>query len=88
MVRSIAKPKSVAAGQTPTNVDYRLHDLLNTVVRQAQRMKSDYIRSNAEIVAMAASMQLITTRVSKGTYAQAWRITTKGLTHIEQRDND
>lgn len=59
--------------------------LLTLVVRAPQRVKCDYVRANAEVVAMAASMQLITTRVSKGTYAQAWRITTKGLTFINQQ---
>lgn len=65
-----------------------MQELLTLVVRSPQRVKCDYVRANAEVVAMAASMQLITTRVSKGTYAQAWRITTKGLTFInQQRDN-
>ncbi len=67
-----------------TNVSSRLHVLLTYVVASPPRVKSDYARAHADIIAMAASMQLITTRVSKGTYAQAWRITTKGLTHITQ----
>ncbi|UGA46826.1 hypothetical protein HU230_0012585 [Bradyrhizobium quebecense] len=62
-----------------------MQELLALVVRAPQRVKSDYVRANAEIVAMAASLQLITTRVSKGTYAQAWRITTKGLTFFQQQ---
>ncbi len=53
------------------------------------RVKSDYVRTNAAVVAMAASMQLITTRLGIGRYGQSWRITTKGLTFInQQRDTE
>jgi uncharacterized protein YpmS len=84
-VRSTAKPKSDETGTTPTNVEDRLNSLLTLVVKSPQRVKCDYIRNNAEIVAMAASMQLITTRTRQGVYNHAWRITIKGLSYIHQQ---
>jgi len=35
---------------------------------------------------MAATMQLITTRISPQRFAQAWRITTKGLSWLNEKD--
>jgi hypothetical protein len=40
---------------------------------------SDFARQQANWVAMAASMQLITTRVSEGIYSRDWQITGKGI---------
>jgi hypothetical protein len=34
--------------------------------------------ANAELVAMAASLQLITTRVNKDVFSRTWQITAKG----------
>jgi hypothetical protein len=42
-------------------------------------VQSDFARKNAGHVAMAASMQLITTRVTEGVYSSIWQITAKGI---------
>jgi hypothetical protein len=41
-------------------------------------------RTHAEYVAMAASMQLITTQVGKAEFARMWRITNKGLRWLNE----
>lgn len=42
-------------------------------------VQSDFARANMGHVAMAASMQLITTRVTEGVYSSTWQITAKGI---------
>jgi hypothetical protein len=42
-------------------------------------VQSDFARKNAGYVAMAASMCLITTRVTEGVYSSIWQITAKGV---------
>jgi hypothetical protein len=42
-------------------------------------VQSNFARENAGHVAMAASMQLITTRVTEGVYSSIWQITAKGI---------
>jgi hypothetical protein len=56
------------------------------VWREKVSIKSNHARANAEIVAMAASLQLITTQVSLGTFAGAWNITHKGLAWLHEKD--
>lgn len=51
-------------------------------------MKGDFARSNAEIVGMAASLQLITTKVGANTFANSWHITSKGLTWLKEQENE
>jgi hypothetical protein len=51
-------------------------------------VRSNTARSNADIIAMAASMQLITTRVAANHYANDWQITTKGLTWLRETEED
>lgn len=47
-------------------------------------VQCDYARSNAELVAMAASLQLITTRVNRDVFSREWQITTKGLMWLNE----
>jgi hypothetical protein len=42
-------------------------------------VQSDFARKHMGHVAMAASMQLITTRVTEGVYSSMWQITAKGI---------
>jgi hypothetical protein len=57
-------------------------------------VQSDFARKNAGLVAMAASAQLLTTRVTEGVYSSNWWITPKGIRYlneldlIEEDDND
>lgn len=50
------------------------------------KVKSDLARKEAEIVAMAASLNLITTKVGTQRFARSWRITTKGLSWLNEKD--
>lgn len=67
-----------------------IDDGLCDVVLEAQKrgftVASDYARSRADFVAMAASLGLISTRVHKNLYSREWRPTVKGLTWLEQLD--
>jgi hypothetical protein len=69
------------------SVEGRLRELLDLVWREKVSIKSNYARTNAEVVAMAASLHLITTQVSIGTFAGAWNITNKGLTWLHEKDD-
>jgi hypothetical protein len=65
----------------------RLIELLTACYRDGVSVKSDRARKDAEIVAMAASLQLITTKIGKQRFAKTWRITPKGLTWLNEKDN-
>lgn len=69
-----------------------MDDTLEQVVEQAWRapftVKSDLARKFAEHVAMAASLGLITTRITKGVYGCVWHITPKGLAWIGVDEGD
>jgi hypothetical protein len=63
-------------------------DTLREVVRRARldgfTVMSDFCQRHMALVAMAASMQLITTRVEANTYGRVWRVTNKGLRWLEE----
>lgn len=47
-------------------------------------LKSNFARGHVPELAMAASMGLVTTRISKTTYGNLWRVTSKGLRLINE----
>lgn len=49
-------------------------------------VQSNFARENAGRVAMAASMQLITTRIAEGIYNGTWQITAKGIRLLNELD--
>lgn len=51
-------------------------------------IKSNYARDNAEIVGMAASLQLVTTKIGASKFANEWNITTKGLTWLNEKEEE
>jgi hypothetical protein len=51
-------------------------------------VRSNTARSCADIIAMAASMQLITSRTAPNVYANEWQITTKGLMWLNETEED
>lgn len=60
---------------------------LRAVVLQAREgftVSSDFARTNAPYVAMAASMALITTRVKKQIYCSEWGPTISGLAWLAE----
>lgn len=68
----------------PLAPEERLRELLDRVWRSELRCKSDYARKHAEIVAMAASLNLITTKTGSNQFASAWLLTNKGLTWLNE----
>lgn len=66
----------------------RLHKVLLRVWRHKVRVKSDYAREHAQIIAMAASLQLITTKTGANTFASEWLITPPGLVLLNEREHD
>lgn len=88
MYPSTPSLQSGAPGLTPISVDDRLRELVCTIWKETVMVKGNLARDNADIVAMAASMQLITTRVGPNCYAGAWQITGKGLRHINDTEED
>ena len=67
------------------DLEDRLAELLDRVWAHSISVKSDYARANAEIVAMAASLHMLTTKTGVSTFANAWRITNTGLTWLNER---
>lgn len=70
------------------NINERLTTALSHIWRSTVTVKGDFARTHADIIAMAASMQLITTRVGPNAYAGAWQITAKGLRHVNENEDD
>ena len=66
----------------------RLLELLDKTRRRPLKVKSDYARKYADIVGMAASLNLLTTRIGKSTYTGTWFITTTGLTWLNEKELD
>ena len=60
----------------------RLVDVLDRAWRKPFKTKSDYARENADVVAMAASDGMITTKLAVGLYSRVWCITPKGLSYL------
>lgn len=65
----------------------RLYRALRAVWREQVRVKSDFARKEADIIAMAASLQLISTKVGAQRFAKTWLITSKGLTWLNEKDD-
>lgn len=49
-------------------------------------MKSDMARKDADIIAMAASLQLISTKVGPQSFGKTWLVTSKGLNWLNEKD--
>lgn len=62
----------------------RLRALLKRTYHTGIAIQGNEARRNADIVAMAASMQLITTRIGTQEYSRTWRVTTKGLAWLTE----
>lgn len=63
--------------------------LVEVIIEAHQRgfsVKCDFARSNADYVAMAASMGLISTRLYGNIYSREWRPTVDGLAFVDSMD--
>jgi hypothetical protein len=58
--------------------------LLDEAWKTGFTVQSHTARSKAELVAMAASLQLITTRVNSQVFSRSWQITNKGLRWLNE----
>jgi endonuclease/exonuclease/phosphatase (EEP) superfamily protein YafD len=65
----------------------RLNKVLRAIWREQVRVKSDMARKEADVIAMAASLQLITTKVGAQRYAKTWLITSKGLKWLDEKED-
>jgi len=59
-------------------IEKQLIKLLDYAWQDGFEVQSRYFREHAELVAMAASLQLITTRVNRDVFSSTWQITAKG----------
>jgi hypothetical protein len=74
--------KLEATGQK--RIDNCLREVLQTVWTCQVTTKSDFARENADYIAMAASMGLITTRIMTAVFGRQWQVTAKGLHALEE----
>lgn len=76
-------PKSAKTG--PKRIDDRLKLVLFEAWKSGFTTKSDFARDNADIVAMAASLNFITTRITTDLFGKTWSVTPKGLVALEDK---
>jgi hypothetical protein len=66
----------------------RLHALLQIVYVKPLAIQSNTARRDADLVAMAASLGLITTQITPHTFGRDWRITGKGLLLLNEGNHE
>jgi hypothetical protein len=84
---SIANTRSERRGRTLTDdpgLEKQLLTLLEHAWTDGFTVMSNYAQSNMELVAMASSLQLITTRVNRDVFSRNWQITSKGLRWLNE----
>lgn len=64
----------------------RLKHLLHQVYIKPMAIQSNVARRDAALVAMAASMGLITTQISSNEFGRDWRITNRGLLLLNEEN--
>jgi hypothetical protein len=64
----------------------RLLALLQQIYIKPLAIQGDTARQDADVVAMAASLGLITTQIRPNEFARCWRITNKGLLLLNEDD--
>jgi hypothetical protein len=60
----------------------QIEEVLRRAWQRPFKIKSNFARDHADIVAMAASDGLITTKLATGLYGWEWIITPQGLAHL------
>jgi hypothetical protein len=63
-----------------------LKTLLHQIYIKPLAIQSNTARRSADLVAMAASMGLITTQISSHQFGRDWRITNKGLLLLNEEN--
>ena len=64
----------------------RIKALLQQIYIKPLAIQSNTGRRDADIVAMAASLGLITTQIRPNAFGREWRITNKGLLLLNEED--
>src|SRR4051794_10712317 len=62
-----------------TTIDRSLCDVVIEAYRRGYTVQSDFARTHADYIAMAASLGLLSTRLYGNVYSREWRPTVKGL---------
>lgn len=68
----------------PTDQYRKLLKVIDQAWSEGFTVQSYFARANAELVAMAASLALITTRVTATTFSRKWQVTSKGLRWLNE----
>ena len=79
--------KSDERGLTLTNspsIERQLMKVLDEAWLRGFTVQSRFARSHAELVAMAASLQLISSRINRDLFGCEWQITSKGLRWLNE----
>lgn len=71
-----------------TPLNQRLTEVILEAYRHGFSIQSNFSREKAELVGMAASMGLITTRICSNVYSREWRPTITGLQFLNDLDED
>jgi len=71
-------------GHTLTAIDRKLCDVIIEAYRRGFTVQSDFARTHADYVAMAASLGLLSTRLYGNVFSREWRPTVKGLAFVNQ----
>lgn len=69
-----------------SSIDKRLFIVVLEAYKRSFSVQSDYARAEAELVAMAASLGLISTKVHNNIYSRDWRPTARGLLWLEKQN--
>jgi hypothetical protein len=82
---SMWEAQSMIPRKEPQPTDAK--DVLTEVIQRAQSggfsLQNDYARTNAQVVAMAASCGYITTEQKRGSFGRKWLATRKGKAYLE-----
>jgi len=73
---------------TLSPIDRHLVAVILEAYRKGFTVQSDFARTHADYVGMAASLGLITTRVFRDVYSREWRPTPKGLAFLEEQHGE
>ena len=67
----------------PSDTDRKMSDVVLTAYRRGFTIQSDYARTHADYIGMAASIGLISTRLYGNVFSREWRPTIRGLEWLE-----